>query len=547
MWPRGTAIDHDASWSMDSEWTPLGDVVDRSAGRRYYSSFRKGGSTFSVGQTVLLKADEATMKWCRNSKPPRCAWMLASGGTPATISDMWDGGSDDGAEEERSPACGRFTWYNFPDECSGARGFQNVFNEVYATEMTMEYELDTINGHVAVYKSPEACTAQTGVQCDERVATAPLAVVCRRFFSHDTGLCRPLYAHAVARVDAGAARSTTSPFRAECNAARCALQLDARPDRISGREAEQDVIRENISLAVSNGGGKSAIYISGLPGTGKTVTVQQAVRELLAASPKLFASVEINAFALAHPKDAYTELWSHIAVSGERLPREQALKKLKATLEWLPYMESIAKLQRMLERERGDDAECLAFFNSVSDALPDDVWVWPDGGFGAMSDGAACAKLRELVASVEAMQKRQPVVVMLDEVDSLVSQPNQGALVHVAAAFSPFLRARCARFARVATLPLALAPLPHVPAPPPQHPRATTRRSVQSLRLGQHEKLAIHPRRHRQHDGLAGARAHSESALSPRHGRGRARRLQAVLARANRRDRARTHRDVRRL
>ena len=468
-----------ANSDADDRWRGVGAALSTVGGRRYFASFRIGESVFSVGDTVLLKADEVKMKWCRVHKPPRCAWMLETGGSVAQIREMWECASDDGGSgaSEAAPG-GSFTWYNFPDEC-GNHGFPTVFNEVYATGQTMEYDLGTVDGRVHVYDTPEACATAVGHPCD-RVST-PLSVVCRRFYSHNTGLCRPLFAIAAASPSPSSASASSASrgpgrasFKAVCDAARCALQLDARPNVLYGRKRELGIVRENIRRAVGSGGGKSAMYISGLPGTGKTVTVQQAVKELLADAPKLFSFVEVNAMALAHPNDAYTELWSRISANGERLPSTHAKKKLKAALEWLPYMNALAKLQRMLakaktskskskpkgsgsgsgsggKRKKGaalnddvseEDVVAMAYYRSIRGELPDDVAAWPpskttkNGSSASSSDSSAsssdtasvCRKLRSILSTIPALKKRQAVVVVLDEMDSLVGQPRQDVL-----------------------------------------------------------------------------------------------------------------------
>ena len=54
------------------------------------------------------------------------------------------------------------------------------------------------------------------------------------------------------------------------------------------------------------------MYISGVPGTGKTATVHEVSRHLLAASaegclPK-FRFIEINGLRLTEPRQAYVEI-----------------------------------------------------------------------------------------------------------------------------------------------------------------------------------------------------------------------------------------------
>jgi Cdc6-like AAA superfamily ATPase len=58
------------------------------------------------------------------------------------------------------------------------------------------------------------------------------------------------------------------------------LQLSAVPPSLPCREEQRAEVYRFLRSAISSGGMRSALYISGLPGTGKTATVLEVVRAL---------------------------------------------------------------------------------------------------------------------------------------------------------------------------------------------------------------------------------------------------------------------------
>jgi len=138
-------------------------------------------------------------------------------------------------------------------------------------------------------------------------------------------------------------------FRAACDA----LQLSAIPPSIPCREDERAEIAQFVENAVQNGGSGCALYVSGMPGTGKTATVTEVIRELQERSSEAsgikrpasahddealppFMYVEVNAMKLSHPYQLYTALWNAIArrselSSGGAVKRRKGAKALPQT------------------------------------------------------------------------------------------------------------------------------------------------------------------------------------------------------------------------
>lgn len=66
------------------------------------------------------------------------------------------------------------------------------------------------------------------------------------------------------------------PYQLACNA----LQLSSIPAHLPCREKERKDVMDFIRAGVESGGSGCAMYISGLPGTGKTATVREVILSL---------------------------------------------------------------------------------------------------------------------------------------------------------------------------------------------------------------------------------------------------------------------------
>lgn len=129
----------------------------------------------------------------------------------------------------------------------------------------------------------------------------------------------------------GNIRRNSKQSFAGCARACAALQLSHVPKSLPCREKERGQIMTFLKGAVDRGGLGNALYISGMPGTGKTATVMEVVRTLKASAAKGtspdFQFIEINGMKLPHPYEAYSIIWK--ALTGEHVPVKRAAMLLE--------------------------------------------------------------------------------------------------------------------------------------------------------------------------------------------------------------------------
>jgi hypothetical protein len=108
------------------------------------------------------------------------------------------------------------------------------------------------------------------------------------------------------------------------------LQLSAVPESMPCRTAEHGAIHELLQTAIQQGGLGCAVYISGMPGTGKTATILEVIRKLRLQHQQgklpAFQFLEINGMKLPRPQAAYSVLWK--ALSGQHARPDRAAQLL---------------------------------------------------------------------------------------------------------------------------------------------------------------------------------------------------------------------------
>ncbi|XP_031621748.1 origin recognition complex subunit 1 isoform X2 [Contarinia nasturtii] len=109
------------------------------------------------------------------------------------------------------------------------------------------------------------------------------------------------------------------------------LQVSAVPTSLPCREKEYSSIYEFIIGKLTDGSG-GCIYISGVPGTGKTATVTQVIKTIQNKSkPKkvpAFDFVDINGMRLTEPRQAYVQIYRQL--TGKTMAWAQARDLLES-------------------------------------------------------------------------------------------------------------------------------------------------------------------------------------------------------------------------
>ncbi|MFH4975042.1 hypothetical protein AB6A40_001751 [Gnathostoma spinigerum] len=108
------------------------------------------------------------------------------------------------------------------------------------------------------------------------------------------------------------------------------LHTSEVPERMPCREVEFERISSFIRSSILDGGVSQAMYISGVPGTGKTATVLQAVRRVLSENKKrTFLFIHVNAMELMEPKDVFVSIYAQIPPhNGRKVSATRARQRL---------------------------------------------------------------------------------------------------------------------------------------------------------------------------------------------------------------------------
>ncbi|CAI5728784.1 unnamed protein product [Peronospora destructor] len=124
------------------------------------------------------------------------------------------------------------------------------------------------------------------------------------------------------------------------------LQLSSLPRVMSGRENERDEIYTALRSCIEQQSAGGPIYISGLPGAGKTSIVKEVIRMLEsqrdAGDLRDFAWVEVNGLQMPRPDVAYSVLWKAL-----QSPKNKVDYKLQPSRTCM----SAARLCEILQRE----------------------------------------------------------------------------------------------------------------------------------------------------------------------------------------------------
>jgi len=94
------------------------------------------------------------------------------------------------------------------------------------------------------------------------------------------------------------------------------LKVDGKP--LPGRETEFQEISSKLTTAIRSEQGL-CLYLSGVPGTGKTATVKEVIGSLQNDKKiRDFDFVEINGMKLSDPAQVYQVLWRHLGAASQK-------------------------------------------------------------------------------------------------------------------------------------------------------------------------------------------------------------------------------------
>lgn len=150
-----------------------------------------------------------------------------------------------------------------------------------------------------------------------------------------------------------------------------ALQPQVTSGQLPCREDEQEEVGSHLRFAIRNGGSSNVLYVSGMPGTGKTASVLQAVDKLQLKSTSSqegpqckFTFVHINAMCLNHPNAVYGEILQQLRLAGvdsgstRRCAAGSAMEKLQTFFERRESQDLVVVLLI-------DELDCLATRNQA--------------------------------------------------------------------------------------------------------------------------------------------------------------------------------------
>ncbi|KAL1524883.1 hypothetical protein AB1Y20_019762 [Prymnesium parvum] len=308
-------------------------------GERFYEAIRIAGEVFHVGDDVVVKASEGHVNELWTCK----------------IEGFWE--SRDG---ERLMDC---RWYYTPEETRTGRLPGHDRREIFESVVTEENPVGVISApcRVLSWSAYQRWLEEEIADDDE---DDEHVFVCRAKYQPGTGEFLPLTGNSclaevarigtfhkriedkrpqgeshtpgaeVARKQPELPAATISQVQARRSRlgrfAEAAARLlpSAAPERMPCRERERAEVINALRAALLEGTLGSSLYLSGTPGTGKTATVHQALRELAADdSLPSFRTIEVNAMKLSSAYQVYSLLWQ--ALTGQAVTPQKALGSLE--------------------------------------------------------------------------------------------------------------------------------------------------------------------------------------------------------------------------
>jgi origin recognition complex subunit 1 len=357
---------------LRSEWVP--PLISIGAGgERMYSAVRVGTDTFHVNDTVIVRVDGF------------------GNDQVARIEALW--------EDVRGAKWWEGRWYYTPEETTCGRLVGHDPRELFETAHVDENLVDTIDCHCTVmeWDAYQRWLDQPAEDDDEEETT----FACRAMYHAGSGEFVPLTGASTlaeaARIggrqlqlhsappaaDAMRAAPQYAPksFRGELGSsslpalgagrkrrlgrfseAAARLAPSAVPERMPCREKERAEVIATLRAAVLEGALGGSLYISGTPGTGKTATVHQALRELTADRTLQFRSIFVNGMKMSTPFQVYALLWE--GLTGQAVKPSRALELLERRFA-APVTSRLSFSKAVQQRRKGASEKVILILDEL--------------------------------------------------------------------------------------------------------------------------------------------------------------------------------------
>ena len=221
--------------------------------------------------------------------------------------------------------CAEVNWYwkrfEMPEELQE----YTLKRELFLSEMTQIIPLDSIKHKVTIFDSPDPIVGKVNTEPHSMTD----AFFCNRGFFYQRMQFVAL--STIRRLLKLAENEGIEPVEGKTVYDMCISRLQlSRTNMIYGREKEMDEIKRYLQSMLMKNGNGACLYVSGVPGTGKTLCVRETIRQLAndAINGKIddFEYYEINCMSLDETPKIYSEMWYQLV--GEKLPHREAIRYL---------------------------------------------------------------------------------------------------------------------------------------------------------------------------------------------------------------------------
>ena len=270
---------------------------------QYYNAINSENSIIRVNDSVLILTDD---KQNIRKDFMYCGRIMKFWRTP---------------EDKR---LAKVNWYWRREEVPVESRTFLLHRELLMSEKTDDIPVDSIKCTITVFDSPEPL----GNDANKPSETLTNVFFCNRGFlvsRHEFIALSTMMRLMKQAEDIVENVDGTSKY----DLARAKLQLNY-VQSVSGRKQEMDKIADTLQRFLLQNGRGACLYISGVPGTGKTLCVREVMkrlaREQLEANIPQYDFYEVNCLRYENPKELFVDMWYQMA--GEKLNAAAAQKAL---------------------------------------------------------------------------------------------------------------------------------------------------------------------------------------------------------------------------